>query len=549
MAEQAKGPVIKAHVVGGDRAESLSQALLNEDSEAKLHGQYGALQPKLDKKALCRIAENSNNLPQVIRAYETNIDGLGHRLERVIDPEDDGVKEEVRDALIDAGIDSPTDEQVQAKLDEVVGTMRRERLRARRFFEFASVEESFISLRRRTRVDLEITGEAFWEIVRNNLGEIVGVNFADSCSMRLMPRDKHPTEWTDQVPLTALTWETRKVPRRFRRFVQIVNEKARFFKEFGDPRTVSAKTGRYYRNRQELRNKEGKKALVATELIHFKIYAPGESYGVPRWVGALPAVLGSRSAEEVNLAFFENKSIPPLMILVSGGTLNEDAASKIEEVIETEVKGKGNFHKVLILEATSEAAEFGEAQGSGQIRIEVKPLNQFIQDDALFQQYDERNMDKIGMIMRVPRLLRGDTRDMNRATARASLEFAEQQVFQPERVEFDWFINRRVLPALGVHYWRFKSLGPLKRDADTVGKLVLQSHKEGAIVPSETRELLGEVFGQELKRIDAPWTKQPMPLSRAGAGPAASTGGQAGQGAQPQDELDEIAREVLEELG
>jgi hypothetical protein len=40
----------------------------------------------------------------------------------------------------------------------------------------------------------------------------------------------------------------------------------------------------------------------ALELIHFAVHSPRSPYGVPRWVGTLLAVLGSRQMEEVNCA-------------------------------------------------------------------------------------------------------------------------------------------------------------------------------------------------------------------------------------------------------
>ena len=50
----------------------------------------------------------------------------------------------------------------------------------------------------------------------------------------------------------------------------------------------------------------------ATEILHFRVHNPRSAYGVPRWIGNLLAVLGSRQAEEVNFLYFENKSVPPL---------------------------------------------------------------------------------------------------------------------------------------------------------------------------------------------------------------------------------------------
>ena len=58
-----------------------------------------------------------------------------------------------------------------------------------------------------------------------------------------------------------------------------------------------------------------------------------------------PSVLGSRQAEEVNFLYFENKSVPPLALLVSGGRLSAQSIPRIESFIENHIRGKRNFHK------------------------------------------------------------------------------------------------------------------------------------------------------------------------------------------------------------
>ena len=55
----------------------------------------------------------------------------------------------------------------------------------------------------------------------------------------------------------------------------------------------------------------------ATELLHFALHSPRSPYGVPRWIGNLLSVLGSRQMEEVNYLYFSNKSVPPLALLAA----------------------------------------------------------------------------------------------------------------------------------------------------------------------------------------------------------------------------------------
>ena len=89
-----------------------------------------------------------------------------------------------------------------------------------------------------------------------------------------------------------------------------------YFKSFGDPRVISRSTGRVFSDIAALKAAKPDDG-PATELLHFAIHSPRSPYGVPRWVGTLLCVLGSRQMEEVNFLYFENKSVPPMALLLS----------------------------------------------------------------------------------------------------------------------------------------------------------------------------------------------------------------------------------------
>jgi capsid portal protein len=241
---------------------------------------------------------------------------------------------------------------------------------------------------------------------------------------------------------------------------------------------------------------------------------------VPRWVGTLLAVLGTRQAEEVNFLYFENRSIPPLAITVSGGRLNEDTVKRLEDYITNHIKGKRNSHKILILEAETAAPGAGYGGGnepdSGRMKIQITPLTSAQQQDALFQAYDERNADKVGQAFRLPRLLRGDVRDFNRSTAEASVDFAEVQVFGPIRQQFDWMMNTLILPVLGIKYHVFESNAPTIRDPAALAEMITKLATANVLTPEEARDLAAWVFNRPLLKIDAAWTKQPVALTLAG---------------------------------
>jgi PBSX family phage portal protein len=402
-------------------------------------------------------------------------------------------------------------DEVDQRRQELVQLARTERARLTSFFEFCSFDHSFVELRRRTRQDLEVTGNAYWEVLRNASGEVARLVYVPSYTMRLLPLDPVPVPVEESVRISPVTLERLTTRQRLRRFVQVQYEQCTFFKAFGDPRVVSRTTGAVIPSVEELRTRIPNDG-PATEILHFAIASPRSPYGIPRWVGGLLAVMGSRSMEEVNYLYFENKSVPPLALLVSGGKLSEASVPRIERFIEENLKGKNNFHKVLILEAEGAT----NANDAARARIELHPLTDAQQHDALFQQYDERNIDKVGSAFRLPRLLRGDSRDFNRAVADAQLRFAEDQVFQPERDEFDFIINRKLLADMGIRFWRFRSQTPVTRDPERMTNMVEKLVRVGVLTPEEGRGLASDIFNREFAKLNADWVKRPITLTLAG---------------------------------
>ena len=531
--------LLKIHTIGREDTVTESAVLEVFHDQERIFTDKGAIEPPYPFESLAFLYENSNSLRQNIDAYVTNIDSFGHRFEPVVNlegKEADAIISEaifierltkMEDEATRAGSSDPVDELKIAEATEQEIEERKKRLRAQarreksrliQFFDFINPEEDFTAIRRKTREHHELIGNAFWEPLRTVQGELAGVQYVPPMHMRLFPKDPKPIEVDFRTKLTPITWQVQKRFRTFRKFIQMIpGQNPVFFKEYGDPRIMSRATGKYYTDLDALEKLE-KGVKPATEILHWKIESIRSPYGVPRWIGNLISVLGSRQAEEVNFLYFENKAVPPLAILVSGGRLSKDSVPRIQNYIENNLKGRRNFHKILILEAEP-SRNRATLEHSGKVQIEIKELTNSQQKDELFQGYDENNRDKVAGSFRVPKIIRGETKDFNRATADAAKIFAEEQVFQPERDTFDNRINRQFLVDMGIRFWRFRTNAPITRDpqkmAEVIGKLV-EAH---VLVPEEGRMLAEDVFNVEFKKIKAAWVKQPLPLTLAGIQP------------------------------
>jgi len=551
MADEKDKPVraatLKARALGAEVVRAPASVREDTDQLYSIFRDAGVLEPPYDPVNLLSIWENSSSLPQNVQAYVTNIDGLGYRFAARFDLFGEEAEERVRDAMWvervrsaermasesaerlgeapennaaasqvpDPATMMPSDEEVKRTVEALRIRARFERAKLDSFFEGINPDGSFETLRRRTRQDLEIVGNGFWEALRNRQGEVSRFVQVPPTHVRLTALDEKPVMVPDRVRL-GLGWEVVLQPKFFRRYVQVVGSTTIWFKQFGDPRVVSRQTGRVYEDRAEFMLKTAGREQPATEIVHFRVYRTGEPYGVPRWVGVLLAVLGSRAADEVNFAYFDNKAIPPLALLVSGGRLSSESVTRIETFIRDHIKGRENFHKIMVIEADDEGDPMAPREHP---KLSFEKLGDLQQGDAMFQVYDERNTDKVGSAFRLPRLLRGDVRDFNRSTADASLRFADEQVFEPERKEFDSWLNRVLLPMLDIRMWTFRSLGPQTRDPERVAAVILDLAKVGAITPNEARYLSSDILGHELDPLDQPWAKQPIQLTLAGFAP------------------------------
>jgi len=354
--------------------------------------------------SLAELEHLNNALGSCVDAMEVNIDGTGHAIETRTG-------------------DAPTD--LEGSLIE----------RAEEFFAEPWPGESMITLRRKIRRDIELTGNGFMEVVRNLVGDIVFLRRAPAGNMRMVKLDK-------EVLVSRTVRRnggdiTIKIPLRERRFAQLINGRLIYFKEFKASRDLDKNTGRWARKGENI-----SLAQRGSEIIHFVAKPHAVSpYGVPRWWAQMPSVVGSRKAEEHNLAFFDRGGIPPVMILVQGGSLAEEASENLKKLLE----GSDPKQMAAVLEVFSTG---GTLDKDSPVRVTVERFGSERQNDAMFSNYDAESEERVRRAFRLPPMFVGKAQDYNFATARTSYMVAEAQVFRPERVEFDEVINTKLMPEI-----------------------------------------------------------------------------------------------------
>lgn len=550
-----RGTVSKADgdsgtAVSGAGASSGQTKEREVDPFVRLEKSGKILRPPFDPLLLAVLPENSTEVGPAVDAMAVNCEGFGWELDPRI-PVNESTAIEVLEAL--------AQERVKAE---------------NFFAAACQDENDFDDLRDKLRRDFETTGMFYAEFLEvPGDGTLDGLNHLPSWTMRLGRLDHSRTEYVakrvnkevrlvelpqeppadspdlpetdveegldevrkrryeEQVSYTIVE-ETRW--KRFRRYVQKHEGKTTWFKELGDPRLIDCRNGEIV-EREKLGEDHGDGAkveprftlagdnivikdgttgfpvgLAANPVKHLDLYSTRSSYGLPRYIGNLFSIFGSRAADEINYVTFKNQNVPNIVIAVSNGQLTEESADRIEEFLES-IQSDDNYSKILLLEA--EPVMEG-MRDPGTVRIELKPLTKDQHSDALFVNYQNNNDERTRRSWRFPPIFVGKSEDFTGKTIDASRRLGDEQVFGPERHRFDRFWTRWVLvEALGIVWSTFRSNSPdVAENADLV-KLMAQGEKTGGLTPRIARQIIGRVVNQNLGEVDSEFLNPDQPFS------------------------------------
>lgn len=477
MESSSKGaalPKIRAEIIRADGTRDegkIKKSLIPEQLSEKETGGGDWLEPALDMTGLKAMVTRSTILPQCARAYSLNIAGFGIGVRYKEDIEENGAAE------------------VEfSKMVELIELLNFEK-------DAKEVFQDLVEAR-------EIYGIAYLEVIRDLGGKACQIEF-----IRDTPSVKK-TRQLDPYIEVPYFYKGRTITRRkrFRKYKQEVNGKTVYFKEFGDPRVMDVRDGKYVDGGQGLELE-----YQANEIIEFPIGT--EPYGEVRWVGQILSVDGARKAERLNNNYFENGRHTPLMIMVQGGTLTDESFAKLKQYME-EIKGESGQHAFIVLETetTDNSAVFEE---SAKPKVEVKDIASILQKDELFQSYLDNSRRKVQSAFQLPDLYVGYTTDFNRATAQTAMEVTEKQVFQPQRRSLEWVINNRLFNEFGFQQVEAYFMGPDITNPDDLAKLLTICNAAGGLTPNKAKELALKALGETSEDWSEDWGNVPLAVTRS----------------------------------
>lgn len=418
-----KMTTLQKSYTGADNAKSKQ----NEDRYVTGYNAFEVVSPPYNLRHLAELYERSDVNYAAINAKVSNIVGLGF----------DFIESRSTKRIFD---EASSDKK---KLDRLRKKFRKAKDDMVDFIDTLNSEDTFNEILQKVWKDYEATGNGYIEVGRITKG----------------PR-RGQIGYVGHIPSTTI-----RVRKKRDGYVQIIAEKAVFFRNFGD-RSTSNPVG---------------DDDSPNEIIHIKKYSPtGTFYGVPDVIAAKQAVAGNEFASRFNLDYFENKAVPRHIVILKGATINPRLAQNILQFFETGLKGQN--HRSLFVPLPADTPE-------KKVSFEFKPVEAGIQDSS-FNNYRKANINAILMVHRVPITKVSVGEGVSLAVARDADKTFKEQVCQPEQKILEKKLNRIIREFTDIFVLKLNEM--TLTDENTQSQIDERRRKTGVETANEQRARRGE---------------------------------------------------------
>lgn len=429
----------KAYTGDGD-----AKSKKNEYEDVTVYNIVGAVQPPYNLDYLAKLYEVSSPHYAAVRIKTANIVGLGY---------DFVESHATREKMASIG-DKKRKEAARRRL-------QRHKSELYAWLDDCNDEDTFEETLQKVWIDYEATGNGYIEIGRKTTGEI---------------------GYIGHIPSTTI-----RVRRNRDGFVQMISNKAVFFRNFGDSKTTDP-VGNDPR---------------PNEIIHIKKYSPTTGfYGIPDIIAAKAAVAGNEFAARFNLDYFENKAVPRYVIVVKGATLSVSAERNLHEFFQTGLKGK--HHRTLVVPLPAD-------EENRKVDFKMEPVEAGTQDSS-FVNYRKGNHSDIFLAHRLPPSKAGFSEGVSLAAARDADKSFKEQVSRPEQRILEKKVNRIVKEKTDAFYLKLNELS--LTDEDTQSKIDERYLRMKTVVPNEIRARWGK---EPIEGGDEPVDLKPQQAAEARA--------------------------------
>lgn len=465
------------------------------------HGDYGS--PEVEKftvhpYVLNDIAEANADIMSAIEAKAVNEAGFGYTLDPIIpvyktDEEDDNKDPIWRRK--DTGEIIPF---------ELVNQIHKEKEIIESFINNLCPQESYTRINTNRVRWINKIKFCYWEVIRGINGDMLGVQpIKDQLSIRHCKEDSSPVKDYPYKVRVGSEWVVHKMDWYFKRYVQIGKMgKKTYFKSFGDERFLDKRTGKYYQSKAEAPTD----AVEASELIVHEL-----SGSNVRWFPAFAHAQIAKGIALTNRDTMNNNGVPRLFVVLIGS--DDENVEKIVKNQFKRIKKEGSREMIAFVRVKPSIIGAGPDESAVPVEMRFEPLSKLQEKEGMFLELDENCSGKIKKCFRLSDLFMGKAdSSLNRATAYVMRKLAENQVFSPERLDFDEWVNKFLFADKGYKYWKYRSNSAELEDTETFLKLI-ELYLNNGMVPNEFRSLAPELIGTELETIPEDWANLPKYLS------------------------------------
>jgi PBSX family phage portal protein len=301
--------------------------------------------------------------------------------------------------------------------------------------------ETFFDLLQKFWIDYEALGNAYFEVVLNNGGELAELYHIPAYTMRkLSSRASNLGDYMQWRPNTT---------------------KHIYFEDFN--------------NEKYLKSDINKVAHL------FSYFLRSDYYGMPDFLPALGAIKLNDNALVHNLNFFENRAIPAFAIVVEGGSLTPEAKRLVQSFLKSNYKGVANSYRTLYIPTTKG------------VTVKFEKLSQEI-DYSEFAKMRIDNRDEIIAAHGVPpRMITIAQAGQLGGTAEAyyQLKIFKELIVAPRQKRFEHFLNNIFFKGLGIENWEIAFNGIELDNPFNYAQQLAYLSQGNLITANEGRDVLG----------------------------------------------------------
>jgi capsid portal protein len=531
---------------GGTTKESLSTVDIGSPSQIVTEaagdklvllaaGQTYVVEPVEEPNDAYAVYKLSPHLSPILSAISTNVYSAQVAFEPYIDLSKEESTQVIEDALgyekaMAAGQFDATVKVGRQEVETAAKKLRRRQRNEQQFLEAwigrCCPGGTYRTLRILVGLDMEVMGSGYMEVLRNTNGRPHNLLWAPAWCVRARP--VQPTLVPCQVPVqvSKLSWALEWQLRRFRSYVQLdmQNKVVGLYKEYGDPRVLSRKTGKYYASLDEMLantddewyetdDHEPVPAQPATELLSFQLQTPvNTTYGKPDWTGVYPALAGARELEEMNREVITDQAVPQMFVLASGGAgISQAVIDELKEKIK-ENRQQGN-RSIYFIQAQS--AKLANGGLSPNPDLEIVKTKSEQHTDALGTNYSKGTAKLARTAYRMPRAELGDDEGTSKDQQLWAHRFAESQVYDPRRDIIDDRSNTTFVRDLGIQSVRQRHRPRPPKEPRERAEVVSLLTRAGILTPDDGRIEARDILDREFPELLGVWSKLPKELLTA----------------------------------